>query len=148
MSDHDHNCHHCNSGGKTLIGAAFAAILGATAGLLFAPKPGKQLRKDLAKQAKTLKKNIQETSEDLQEKVHSTFENLGNKLESHYAELKAQVLAAIEQLDSKVKLTQKKYNAIVEEVVALYTKEKEMAEETIKELVARLQDEWNHLKKD
>ena len=148
MSDHDHNCRHCSNGGKTLVGAAFAAILGAAAGLLFAPKPGKQLRKDLAKQAKTLQKNIQETSEGIQEKVHSTFENLGNKLESHYAELKAQVLAAIEQLDSKVKLTQKKYNAIVEDVVALYTKEKEMAEETIKDLIARLQEEWDHLKKD
>lgn len=141
----DNNCRHC-TGGKTFFGAVFAAGLGALAGLLFAPKPGKQLRKDLAKQANTLKKNIQETSTELQEKVHTTFENMGSKFESHYAEAKSQLLAAIEQLDSKVKLTQKKYNALVTEVVAMYAKGKEWTEETIQELVARLQDEWESFK--
>ncbi|MBI4836374.1 MAG: YtxH domain-containing protein [Candidatus Abawacabacteria bacterium] len=142
----DQECKHCSGAGKKVFGAAFAAAIGAVAGLLFAPKPGKQLRKDLAKQANSLKKNMQKTSAEMQEVVHSTFEGVSTKLEQHYAELKAQVLAAVEQLDGKVKLTQKKYNSIVQDVVAMYTKGKKLAESSVKELVARLQEEWENLK--
>ncbi len=146
MSRHD-NCDHCSNAGKKVFGAAFAAAIGAIAGLLFAPKSGKQMRKDLAKQATTLKKNIQEKSSEIQEKVYSTFENAEDQLEKHYAELKAQVLAAIEQLDSKVKLTEKKYQAIVDEVIALYSEGKEWTKDMIDDLTKRLKKEWNKFNK-
>ena len=94
MSDKD--CKKCSGGGKTMFGAAFAAAIGALAGLLFAPKPGKQLRKDIAKQAGVMRKNLEKTSSEIQERVHNTFQNVGSSLEQHYSELKAQVLAAID----------------------------------------------------
>ena len=130
-----------------MFGAAFAAAIGALAGLLFAPKPGKQLRKDIAKQAGVMRKNLEKTSSEIQERVHNTFQNVGSSLEQHYSELKAQVLAAIEQLDSKTKLTQKRFNTIVEEVVELYAKGKEWTEETMQQLIDRLKKEWENFKK-
>lgn len=145
MAHHD-DCDHCSGAGKKVFGAAFAAAIGAVIGLLFAPKPGKQMRKDIAKQANTLKKNIQDKSSEIQERVYSTFENVEEQLEKHYAELKVQVLAAVEQLDSKVRLTEKKYHAIVDRVVSLYTEGKEWTEETVQSLTKKLKKEWSKLK--
>ena len=41
-----------NNGGKFLLGALIGAVAGAAAGLLFAPKSGKETRKDIADKAK------------------------------------------------------------------------------------------------
>jgi gas vesicle protein len=71
-----------NSGnGSALLGVAVAAAIGAALGLVLAPKSGKQLRKDIAKQATTLAKKFGKTRNQVQEIVYSTFGKVNNELE-------------------------------------------------------------------
>lgn len=46
-------------GKKFLLGAVVGGTLGAVAGLLFAPKPGRELRNDIAAQVHTVSKKTQ-----------------------------------------------------------------------------------------
>lgn len=137
-----------DQGGKggPLLGAAIAAAIGAALGLVLAPKSGKQLRKDLAKQANGFAQKFGKTREQMQEIVYSTFGKVNTELEKNYIEIRAQVLAMIEQLDSKTKLTQKKYHAIVEESVALYAKGKKWSKQVVDKLIADLKAEWSSMK--
>lgn len=132
--------------GAALLGVAVAAAIGAALGLVLAPKSGKQLRKDIAKQATTLAKKFGKTRNQVQEIVYSTFGKVNNELEQNYIEIRAQVLAMIEQLGAKSKLTQKKYHAIVEEAVASYAKAKKWTAAVVKKLVEDLKLEWETIK--
>jgi gas vesicle protein len=132
--------------GAALLGVAVAAAIGAALGLVLAPKSGKQLRKEIAKQATTLAKKFGKTRNQVQEIVYSTFGKVNNELEQNYIEIRAQVLAMIEQLGAKSKLTQKKYHAIVEEAVASYSKAKKWTESVVKKLVEDLKSEWEAIK--
>lgn len=136
-----------NSGnGAAFLGVAVAAAIGATLGLVLAPKSGKQLRKDIVKKATTLAKRFGKTRDQVQEIVYSTFGKVNNELEQNYIEIRAQVLAMIEQLGTKSKLTQKKYHAIVEEAVASYAKAKKWTASVIKKLIEDLKLEWETIK--
>lgn len=132
--------------GGALLGVAVAAAIGAALGLVLAPKSGKQLRKELVKQAGTLAKKFGKTRTQVQEIVYSTFGKVSNELEHNYIEIRAQVLAMIEQLGAKSKLTQKKYHAIVEEAVGLYSKGKKWTKEVVSKLVDDLKAEWETIK--
>lgn len=135
-----------NGNGGALLGVAVAAAIGAALGLVLAPKSGKQLRKDIAKQATTLAKKFGKTRDQVQEIVYSTFGKVNNELEQNYIEIRAQVLAMIEQLGAKSKLTQKKYHAIVEEAVAFYAKGKKWTEAVVTKLISDLKAEWEAIK--
>lgn len=135
-----------NGNGGALLGVAVAAAIGAALGLVLAPKSGKQLRKDIAKQATTLAKKFGKTRDQVQEIVYSTFGKVNNELEQNYIEIRAQVLAMIEQLGAKSKLTQKKYHAIVEEAVAFYAKGKKWTESVVTKLISDLKAEWEAIK--
>ncbi len=132
--------------GAALLGVAVAAAVGAALGLVLAPKSGKQLRKDLVKKANTLAKKFDKTRNQVQEIVYSTFGKVNTELEQNYIEIRAQVLAMIEQLGSKAKLTQKKYHAIVEEAVDMYAKGKKWSKEIVEKLLADLKAEWENIK--
>jgi gas vesicle protein len=132
--------------GSAALGMAVAAAIGATLGLIFAPKSGKELRKDLTKQAKQAAKKFKKTRAQVQEIVYSTFGQVNAELEQGYIELRAQILSMIEQLGSKAKLTQKKYDAMVEDVVDLYAKGKKWTDEAVKKLLKDLKAEWKHIK--
>lgn len=132
--------------GGAFLGVAVAAAIGAALGLVLAPKSGKQLRKELVKQASTLAKKFGKTRSQVQEIVYSTFGKVNNELEHNYIAIRAQVLATIEQLGTKSKLTQKKYHAIVEEAVALYSKGKKWTKEVVAKLVEDLKAEWETIK--
>ncbi len=45
-------CKDCNGGGKFILGALLGAVVGGIAGVLFAPKSGKETRHDIAEGAK------------------------------------------------------------------------------------------------
>lgn len=132
--------------GSAALGMAVAAAIGATLGLIFAPKSGKELRKDLTKQAKQAAKKFKKTRAQVQEIVYSTFGQVNAELEQGYIELRSQILSMIEQLGSKAKLTQKKYDAMVEDVVDLYAKGKKWKDEAVKKLLKDLKAEWKQIK--
>ncbi len=91
-------------------------------------------------------KKFGKTRSQVQEIVYSTFGKVNNELEHNYIAIRAQVLAMIEQLGTKSKLTQKKYHAIVEEAVELYSKGKKWTKEVVAKLVEDLKAEWETIK--
>jgi len=124
---------------------AVAAAVGAALGLMYAPKPGKELRKDLSKQATALAKKFKKTRAQVQEIVYDTFGKVTDELEKDYIEVRAHVLAAMEQMDKTTKLTQKKYNDIVKKAVKLYAKGRKWTEAAIQKLTKNLEKDWEEL---
>ncbi len=127
------------------LGFAVAAAIGAALGLMYAPKPGKELRKDLSKQASVLAKKFKKTRAQVQEVVHDTFGKVTDELEKDYIEVRAHVLAAMEQMDKQTKLTQKKYKEVVKQAVKLYAKGRKWTEATIEKLTKNLEKDWDEL---
>ena len=72
-----------DSGGKFILGAMIGAAAGAIAGILFAPKSGKETRKivgDKAKDYAQKGKEIMNRSKDLaKDKIHETAEKVAEK---------------------------------------------------------------------
>ncbi len=127
------------------LGFAVAAAVGAALGLMYAPKPGKELRKDLSKQALSLAKKFKKTRAQVQEIVYDTFGKVTDELEKDYIEVRAHVLAAMEQLDQGAKLTQKKYKEIVKQAVKMYAKGRKWTEATMRKLTKNLEKDWEEL---
>lgn len=58
-----------HSGSKFAVGAFFGAIFGAIAGLLFAPRSGKETRADLKQRAETTRGTASERAEEIKQKA-------------------------------------------------------------------------------
>ena len=68
-----------NTAGKVATGLTLGAIFGAIAGLLFAPKSGKETREDIKKFAQDTKEKGEELFEGAKKEVAVKLENLKNK---------------------------------------------------------------------
>lgn len=72
-----------DNGGKFFLGALFGAIAGAVAGILFAPKSGKETRKIIGDKAKDYaekgKEALDKGGEIAKEKIHQTAEKIAEK---------------------------------------------------------------------
>ena len=58
-------CKDCNGGGKFILGALLGVVVGGIAGVLFAPKSGKETRHDIAEGAKKAGNKVKATSQKL-----------------------------------------------------------------------------------
>lgn len=78
---------------KVAFGMIFGAIVGVTAGILLAPKPGKESRQDFARNAKkaaekikettgTIKKNFQDNQDIIPKKMKFTYSSSKNSVEA------------------------------------------------------------------
>jgi gas vesicle protein len=74
---------------NTAIGAAIGVTVGAAAGVLLAPKSGKETREDIAVTARELPEKAKEFVEKAQEKI----EEAKAKLQDKKAEMKAEFCA-------------------------------------------------------
>lgn len=106
-------------------GVILGAAVGATAGILFAPKSGKETREDIKKAAEELKKQ----AGDLYMKARASVERK---------------LAELKKLDQKI--DKKAYEAIVEDVVKELKNNSELTSEAGRRLGAQLKDDWNDVK--
>ncbi len=96
---------------ELLIGASVGAIAGVIAGLLFAPKAGKETREDLAKNMHEMKDKI------------------------------------AKELDKAGKVTKETYDKIVDKVVKVYEIEKKITPGDAKDILARLKNNFEEVKK-
>ena len=101
-----------------ILGWAIAMALGAALGVMFAPKKGEETREELREHAKRIAERFSETKAQVQEKVKRVFGDVSDEFERDYIELRGHFLAAVNDLrKSKERLTQRRYNDMVDEVV-------------------------------
>ncbi|WKZ31024.1 MAG: YtxH domain-containing protein [Candidatus Dojkabacteria bacterium] len=115
-----------NAGATFLKGALVGAVAGATAGILFAPKSGKETREDIKKAAAKLSKEAQEfyvNARTMLEKKMKALEKLGKSIDKE------------------------KYMALVEEVMAELKKNKTIDPKVASEVGQQLGADWTKLQK-
>ncbi len=107
-------------------GLAVGAIAGAVAGILFAPKSGKETRKD-----------IQNLAENIKDKAVDVYSEAREKVEKKAKSLKA--------LGKKV--DEKKYASLVNEIVDEYKSKDILSSDSAKKLGTQLKKDWTTVKK-
>ncbi len=140
MNTHDGK--HGMSPLSTGLGLAIAVALGASLGILFAPKKGSETQKDISEKASLLAKKFKKSRGEVQESVKNIFGEVTKELEESYLEVHGNILASLDNIKDEADLTQKKYNEIVQNAVDDLSKDKEWAEKSIKGLIKDLQKEW------
>lgn len=93
---------------RIAIGALFAAVAGYIAGLLTAPKSGKETREDLAESAKLSKRELEKKLKEIHVELKKSIKEANNKLDSTKKELKKELHSAImnaKKTEVKVKET-------------------------------------------
>lgn len=109
---------------STLKGLLLGAIAGLTAGVLFAPKSGKETREDIKNKALELTGKAR----DLYTKAET--------------ELKEKVTALKE---TGASIDKKAYGKLVDEVVDEVKKDGEVAKETASKMASMLKDDWKKI---
>ena len=129
------------SKGKFVAGVVTGALVGATAGVLLAPKSGAETRKDLAnkfnevlEKAKTLKKeDAIKYIEDKIEKIKKDISSLDKEKVKKIAEEKAKKIG--HELENLVSFAKEKGNEELQKAVAaLRSKALEVSKEVVKKL--------------
>ncbi len=129
------------------LGFAIAMALGATLGVLFAPKEGVETQKDIMEKAQQLAKKINKSREDVQTTVKNIFGEVSDDLEKNYLELQGNILAQMDDMEDQAELTQKKYDEIVSETVKEFSKDKKWSQKIVKNLKENFSEAWKELKK-
>lgn len=129
------------------LGLAIAMALGATLGVLFAPKEGSETQKDIMEKAQHLAKKFKKSRADIQKSVKNIFGEVSDELEKNYLELQGNILAQWDHIQDKAELTQRKYNEIVSEKTKEFSRSKKWSEKIIKKLQENFVKDWNELKK-
>lgn len=118
-------------GGALLIGLA----LGAVAGLLAAPKKGKELRGDIVDKLKDLASSLDEGKGELAVKLKRIFGVVSKETAETYGRIKGEVIAALSTTADELKPGE--YEAIVDKMIKKAHKKFNLA----KDSVAKLKDE-------
>lgn len=129
------------------LGLAIAMALGATLGILFAPKEGSETQKDIAEKAHHLAKKFNKSRADLQKSVKVIFGEVSDELEKNYLELQGDILAQWDLVQDKAELTQKKYNEIVSDKIKEFARSKKWSERVIKKLQENFVKDWDEIKR-
>lgn len=128
--------------GPNLLGIAVAMAIGATLGLIFAPKSGEEMRKETVEKAKEIARRFKETREEVTNAVNDIFGEVSEELEKNYIELKANVLAMVEDLKEQGELTKENFQKTIDDAVKQFSKGKKMSENTIRKLIKNLENTW------
>ena len=114
-----------NNGTSFLAGFLMGALGGVVAGLLLAPKSGKEMRADIAKVSK----------------------ELGLKVKNEYLEARALMKEKIELLaEAGKKVDREKYMTLVNEVVEELKESGKVASSTAKKVGTLLADDWSEVR--
>jgi len=134
-----------NSFGRGLS-MAIAVALGATLGILFAPKEGAETQKDIWEKAQQLAKNFNKNREDVQETIKNIFGEVSEELEKSYLEIQGDIFAQIDEIKDKADFTEKKYHEIVAHTIKEFSKGKKWSQATIERLQENFGEAWKDVK--
>ena len=99
--------------GKFALGALFGAAVGVVAGILTAPKSGKETREDVGKAVKKTGADIAEKSEDIKDKAEVIAKDTKEKATKVAGEVKEKASDVVEDVKEKSSdLTRRTGNAI------------------------------------
>ena len=115
-----------NVAGKVVVGVAIGALAGAAAGVLLAPKSGKETREDIKKFAKDTKEKGLELFEQAKAEVNKKIAN---------------VKKAGKKIDAE------EYKKIVAEIVETFKGNGKLTEKAAKKLGEQLKSDWDNVKK-
>lgn len=73
---------------KVVLGMFFGAVVGVTAGILLAPKPGKESRQDFAENAKKAAEKIKETTSTIKMNIQDNQDIIPKKMKFTYSSSK------------------------------------------------------------
>jgi gas vesicle protein len=124
------------------LGFAVAMALGATLGILFAPKEGAETQKDIMEKAQQLANKFNKNREDVQTIVKNIFGEVNDELEKDYLELQGHILAMADDIKDKTGLDQKKYDKIVHDAVKQFSKGRKWTEKSINALIEEFNKDW------
>ena len=71
---------------------------------------------------------------------------MSDELEKDYVQVRANVMAEIDELKDKKNLTKDRYNELVSKAIRSYSKGKEWTKESIQDLKKHFEGEWNDIK--
>lgn len=135
-----------NSGHSALFGLAIAGALAAGIGLFLQSERGQEIRAEVSEKAKEVAERFKQKREDLQAKVLDVFGELSDELESSYIEVRGKVLADLHSTKEGVKLTQDKFDEVVEEIVDQFSQKKKWSGKVAKALKTNLKLDWEEIK--
>ena len=134
--------------GGFLLGAFIGASAAAVTALLFAPKSGKELREDLAKEAARYKEQLSEYGEiaraksvEFAEVAKTSTQDIRINLQEQAGHLKEKVAVQTETLKSQ-------FNETVDKVKENFAKHKEDSAEVVAELAEDVKEKAKEVKEE
>jgi gas vesicle protein len=112
--------------GSFMKGTMLGVLIGAVAGVLFAPKSGKETREDIKKTAKDVAKKAGDMYEDARSLVEAKIEALQR---------------AGKRIDKD------KYGSLVQEVISELKNDREVTADAAKRVGAQLRKDWDRISK-
>lgn len=129
------------------LGFLVASSIGAALGVLFAPKTGKETRTQLTERARQLAWRFKKSRAEVQAHVRDIFGKITDDLERSYLQVRGEVMAQMETLESGED-TKAAYRNIVKSVVNTVAKGQKWTKAQIDRFVAHLEDEYQDSNKD
>lgn len=91
-----------SSGGRFFEGLFVGGIIGFLAGLLYAPKPGSQLRRELAENSDDFYRQASTQLHDIKDRTGATFQELQSKGDQVIRSASTQIQETRDQITSKI----------------------------------------------
>lgn len=126
------------------VGLFIGAVAGALAGILYAPKSGKQIRKHVGKKLDELKEKFSEM--ELDKKAQDIFGTVSEEAKDQYLAVTKDLLEKLADLRDKVgEIDTKKYQKMVEEVLVDFKKKGDQSATVIGKMRKHLMADWQSL---
>jgi len=130
------------------IAMGLAAIAGAVAGVLLAPKKGTETRAQVKKKADQISKALKETKKQTEARTKKVFKEATHDTMGIYMRAKGMIAGEVESIRSKREVGKADFDRIVKKVVDQVKKEKKVAVPTAKKLATELKRDWTVVKKN
>lgn len=127
---------------------ALAALAGAVAGVLLAPKKGTETREQLKKKADELTKKYKESKSQIETRAKKVFKDASHESVGIYMRARGIIIAEIHKANKKGGLDKKSFMSLVDKVVNQLKREKKVAVPVAKALADELKRDWTVISKN
>lgn len=132
------------TGGKFVLGG----LIGMAAGILLAPKAGKETREKIKKLAMNISVGMRAQVDETKDRVGDIFGKVNNEAVLKYRQVRDAVVSKIASIKTTGKeLDKDKYGLIVDEVVAGFKKDFESTKDGLNKITKYLKKDWEKMKK-